>query len=202
VAKNDSHWIVRRIAYEKLGDWQSSLALTAINGSNRDICKADVAKLTDQNLLADVAKNANYYDVREAAVEKLSDQSVLADVAKNACSSGVRNAAVEKLTDPEALKNVAQKYLSDICDIKGSCDYNVWQKVKALISIAKKSPQLLKENWIQINQKINKLHEDIHKDSIHNDSGNSDCSNTHEDIKTSETAASRGLVFPPYPFDD
>ncbi|MDR2384552.1 MAG: hypothetical protein LBD80_02650 [Tannerella sp.] len=96
------------------------------------------------------------------------------------------------------MKSVAETYIASIHAIRGDCDENGWQKVEALISIAKKAPQLLKENGQQISRNINKFHED----TIHSDRGSrsSDC---HFDTSAANaTAASKGLVFPPYPFDD
>ncbi|MDR1497418.1 MAG: hypothetical protein LBS59_03255 [Puniceicoccales bacterium] len=146
--------------------------------------------------------------VRWTTVRKLTDQVVLTDVAKNDSECSVREAAVEKLTDPKALKDVAEKYFADISPEKWNAGENSWarsgliqgdwQKVTALVFMAKKFPEILKENWSQIDSRIKTLHED----RKHTNQGDRDRSR-HEDIKTgNNTAASLGPVFPPYPFDD
>jgi hypothetical protein len=209
VAKKDSKADVRLAAVAKLTD-QYALADIAKNAYNSDVRAAAVAKLTDQSLIAYIAKNDSDKYIRAAAVANLTDQSALADIAKNDSEHDVCAAALAKLTDPKALKSVAEKYLLDISvtgdiyrDIyRAGAGDGEWQKVQALISIAKEAPQLLKENWRQINNKINMLH----GDTKHWDNGmeysSSDC-NEHRDVRAvNDTARSKGLVFPPYPFDD
>jgi hypothetical protein len=92
------------------------------------------------------------------------------------------------------LKSVAEEYIASIYAITGNCGENGWQKAEALISIAKKAPQLFTENWKQINNEINRLHTDTHSDGCSD--GNWHSRRNHK------TAASKGLEFPPYPFDD
>ncbi|MDR2384556.1 MAG: hypothetical protein LBD80_02670 [Tannerella sp.] len=193
IAMNESEYFVRKAAVANLTD-QQSLACVAKNNSDSNIRRAAVAKLADQRALAFVAKNDGTNYVREAAVKNLADESLLADIAKNDSDWEVCHAAVVKLTDPEVLKDIAEKYIANIHALTGDCNKDEWQKVKTLISIAKKAPQLLKENWQQISKVINGLHEDIHSDD--RSKGNWYSSRRHE------TAASKGLVFPPYPFDD
>ena len=50
-----------------------------------------VEKITGQKKLAQVAKEAEYWNVRKAAVAKLTDQNVLADIAKNDSDSDYRS---------------------------------------------------------------------------------------------------------------
>jgi hypothetical protein len=206
IAKNDSDGYIRSAAVKKLTD-QTVLAHIAKNDSWESVRSAAVKKLTDQTLLADIAKNDSDSYVRKAAVDKLTDQKALADVAKNTSDWEVRKAAVEKLTDPKALKDVAGKYFADISSGKWDAGENSWsggliqgdwQKVATLVSIAKKFPEILKENWSQIGSRIQMLHED-RKGYSQGKIGDS----CHEDIKArNNTAASLGLVFPPYPFND
>jgi predicted regulator of amino acid metabolism with ACT domain len=203
VAKKAKNREVRYAAFAKLTDQDRIvLADVAKNADYSDVRYDAVAKLTDQRGLADVAKNAGDSDVRKAAVANLTDQGVLADLAKNDSDSDVRQAAVSKLTNPEALKSVVEKYLSDISiPFKANCDQYEWDQIRILISIAKDRPQFLKKNWGQINQRIKNLHRDIKHDDNGRPISSSDCS--HVDIRAvNETAASQGLVFPPYPFDD
>jgi hypothetical protein len=120
---------------------------------------------------------------------------LLADIAKNDREWEVNKAAIEKLSNPKTLKEFAEMYLSDIS--ADECNYIVWGKVEILISIAKKFPEILKKNWKPIDSRIKKLHED----SKHADNrASSDC---HIDVRAiNETASSKGLHFPPYPFND
>jgi hypothetical protein len=74
---------------------------------------------------------------------------------------------------------------------------------RALIRIAIKSPQPLKIQWKQVKIWIESLHEDEnnHSDKWTGYGSSSDChgdSSTHTDSK----AAKKGIIFPPYPFED
>jgi hypothetical protein len=191
IAKTDSHWSVRAFAYEQLGDRQNYWAL--------------------------IAKNDDDWYVRRTAVENLTDQNLLADVAKDDRDYWIRKMAFEKLTDPEALKAVAEKYFADI-NVLRECTHGEWQKAKALVAIAKKFPEILKRNWKRIAHSIQRLHEDLYQDDPHSDihsdmypdmhsGGDSVYGSYHTDvlpvcIHIDNTAASLGIVFPPYPFDD
>jgi hypothetical protein len=172
---------------------QSLLANVAKKYVRSDLRKAAVENpnLTDQSVLADVAKNDREWYIRAAAYRKLGDeQSSLALSAKNDSDWRVRMAAVEKLTEPEALKTVAEKYLLDIRRIY-QCDEQGWQKAESLILIAKRYPQIFKENRKQVNNSINNLHRDNPSSDCHDDA-----------MRVNVTAASKGLHFPPYPFND
>jgi hypothetical protein len=72
--------------------------------ANREKALRAVAKITAQNVLADVVKNAEDYEVRFAAVKKLTDQAALAYAAKNDSKNTCRMAAADRLTD----QNLAQ----------------------------------------------------------------------------------------------
>jgi hypothetical protein len=72
---------------------------------------------------------------------------------------------------------------------------DVWLKVEYLVIIAKRFPKLLRKERKQIDSKIQQLHEDHHSDYYNDKCG------AHID-GGENTAASKGLIFPPYPFDD
>jgi hypothetical protein len=169
-------------AVEKITD-QIKLARVAKEAWTWEVRKAAVKKLTGQSALADIAKNASNSHVRKAAVEKLTDQNALADIVKNDVDWDVRRAAVERLFASDKLKDVVE-YFSNI-DIS-----NVKNNASILIPIAKKFPQAMKENWRQIENRVKTLHEDKHDDIA--------CYSERISI----TAASLGVVFPPYPFND
>jgi hypothetical protein len=225
IAIEAGSWTVRKVAVKKLTD-QTVLAEVAIIDSDSGVRRAAVENLTDQTLLAEIAiKDSNDY-VRRAAVWNLTDQTVLAKVARLDRNSTVRLAAVEKLTDQKLLVKIAiedkddyvskaaveklpdQKVLKDIAEIlfteimktdNDKLDYNVQNKISALISIAKRYPQLIRENWGQASNKISRLHAD--RQILHRDVRGGNC---HEDRSHDDfNAASRyGLVFPRYPFND
>jgi hypothetical protein len=74
---------------------------------------------------------------------------------------------------------------------------------KALIKIATKSPQPLKIQWKQVKHWTQSLHGDgtcvsDKKPSV-SDKNPSDC---HYDGHHDKSAAKKGIIFPPYPFED
>jgi hypothetical protein len=119
---------------------------------------------------------------------------------------------VEKLTDQTVLKDIAEILFTKIMKTDNDKLYytDVQNQISALISIAKRYPQLIKENWAQVSNKISSLKTSHHTDlrGAHMDIGGisySDChrdSSSHDDSTNYETAADYGLVFPPYPFKD
>jgi glyceraldehyde-3-phosphate dehydrogenase/erythrose-4-phosphate dehydrogenase len=223
-AKNDKNEDMRIAAVKKLTD-QSVLADFAKNDKAYNVRIAVVSKLTDQSLLADIAKNDENYNVRIAVVSKLTDQSLLADIAKNDKNSNVCEAAVNKLTDQSLLADFAKNgnyYFRTVAINKITSQQeltlianNIWEKcttisnfyekmnyAKTLCLIVKKSPISLKHNW----KKIEGWLKTMHNDSPHSDNGepysSSDC-NHHEDCRhNDDTAKSKGITFPPYPFKD
>ena len=125
---------------------------------------------------------------------------MLADIAKKDSYSDVRKAAIANLTDIKLLKKVAGKYFSDINTVDHrKCEDDTWQKAEDLVNIAKRFPEILKENWGQIDPMIKRLSKNVHYN--YNDI-NDDCGYTHTDYYCEKTAASLGLIFPPYPFND
>jgi hypothetical protein len=142
-----------------------------------------VRKMTDQKKLEMIIKEDERRDIRIAAVKNLTNQTLLANIVKNDDDWDVRRVAVERLFAPDKLKDVVE-YFSNI-NIS-----NVENNASILIPIAKKFPQVMKENWKQIENRITTLHKDIHDDIA--------CYSERISI----TAASLGVVFPPYPFDD
>jgi hypothetical protein len=186
IIRESGNWRLRKAAVENLSD-QTLLASVAIHDPEEYVRKAAVEKITDQTQLAHIAINDKDRNVRETAVknEYFVDQKALARIVKSESNFNVRNAAVEKLFDPNELKNVV-KYFSNI-DIS-----NVKDNASILIVIAQKFPKVMKKNWKQIDDRIKTLHKDGHDDFSPN------CYTDHSDI----TAASLGVVFPPYPFKD
>ena len=75
---------------------------------DRSTCETVFARVTNQDLLADIAKNAVRASIRTAAVEMVADQNVLAKIAKTDKDSKVRETAIRKLTDQNLLADIAK----------------------------------------------------------------------------------------------
>jgi hypothetical protein len=191
IAKNDSDKYIRSAAVKKLTD-QTQLFDIAKDDSEKYIRILAVRRLTDQTLLANIAKKYKEWIVCKVAVEQLTDQTLLADIAKNNNISSIRKIAVGKLTNRRLLREVAEKYLEDIDMWHYKIYDSTWQKVEALIDIANKFPEVLKKNWERADILIKGLHEYTPNDEGDKDNGT---------LSYQQTATSRGLIFPPYPFD-
>ena len=70
--------------------------------------QAEIGRLEDQSILAQVAAEAREAEVRLYAIERLTDQSALADRALGDAATAVRAAAAQRLEDREALERVAR----------------------------------------------------------------------------------------------
>jgi archaellum component FlaC len=119
---------------------------------------------------------------RMNAVKHLCARNILVGIAKNDSHWEVRETAFEKITEPEDLKQVVEKYFAELNALEEYNEKEVRQKIRALIAVAKKYPELLKENWKQINERIKTLYDDYESGYC--------------------LADDWGLVFPPYPFED
>jgi acyl carrier protein phosphodiesterase len=119
---------------------------------------------------------------RVNAVKQLYVGSVIVNIAKNDSHWEVRETAFEKITEPGDLKQVVEKYYAELNALEEYNEKDVRQKIRALIAVAKKYPELLKENWKQIDERIKALYDDYESEYC--------------------LVADWGLVFPPYPFED
>jgi len=82
------------------------LSVTVQQATARTV--ADVQKLEDQVVLAEIAKNDERIDMRTTAVFKLNNQALLTEIAKSDDHVQVRSAAVLKLDDQALLTEFAR----------------------------------------------------------------------------------------------
>lgn len=68
--------------------------------------KKAVAKITDQEQLAQIVKEDKEIGVRLAALERISDQALLADIGIHVTRYDIAKAAIQKMDDVEAVKSL------------------------------------------------------------------------------------------------
>ena len=96
----------------KLTD-QKLLADVAKNAKCYDVCMLVVEKVVEQDLLFDVAMNSNLYKTAEIAASKLKEQKQIIEVLKKSKQRDARLAVVNKVTDVEVLKTLVKTTKKD-----------------------------------------------------------------------------------------
>lgn len=86
---------------------QELLICIALETNRVDVCCAAVKKISDQTVLKKLANDKNY-KIRAAAAERITDIKVLEQLALHDANASVRLIALERVTDTVVLRNVAQ----------------------------------------------------------------------------------------------
>ena len=86
---------------------QELLICIALETNRVDVCCAAVKKISDQTVLKTLANDKNY-KIRAAAAERITDIKVLEQLALHDANASVRLIALERVTDTVVLRNIAQ----------------------------------------------------------------------------------------------
>ena len=180
VALRDKEGMVRHAAVARISD-QKFLADVAINDTGSSVRLAAIYGITNQSLIADVTKNAKYTDARIYAIEKVRNQKFLAEMVMEEKETEV----LLTLIDALGKRRKPSKNSADVLIKQLDSPVKNIQKAAATVlsNFAKKSPELLLDNWKIIFNKV-KPHKDIPKEfnlKNHTDlAGSSDC--RHDDF--------------------
>ncbi|VAW99773.1 hypothetical protein MNBD_GAMMA22-2924 [hydrothermal vent metagenome] len=106
IALEDTHYLVRRAAVEKLND-QTTLIKVALVDEDAHVRYSAAKKITSQIDLQRIAQHDKSKKVRLFAVSKLTNQTVLIQIAVKDMSSSVRLAATQRLNMPLKINQAA-----------------------------------------------------------------------------------------------